>query len=96
MFTELMERDDEDIYLGIFEQTLAAVPEVENFDWDTALKELDEPWPHHIPTDLNLRGMVAWLTGRPDVTTYLYDVRELQEYEARRNDLTAVMDAVMV
>lgn len=96
MFADLMERE-EIVHLGVFEELAAEIGL--DFDWDTSLPELDEPWPHHVPDELDLRGMVAWLTGRPDVTTYLYDLRELEAYEQqqteRDQDMTAVLDVVM-
>lgn len=82
-----------DIPLPIFE-SLAREWGLDDLEWDTSLPELDAPWPHHAPENLDLRGMVAWLSGRPDVTTYLYDVAELERRLAMDDDLTALMEVV--
>jgi hypothetical protein len=93
VFADLYEQPDME-RLPIFEST-PGFREIIEFNWDTSLPELDEPWPHHMPEGLNLRQMVSMLTGRPDVTTYLYELRELEEYERSwGDDLTAVMEAV--
>lgn len=95
MFAELTEEPK--VYLGIFEELVAEISL--DFDWDTSLPELDEPWPHHMPERLGFREMVAWLSGRPDATSYLYELSELAEYERTgmvpwADDVTALMEAV--
>lgn len=95
MFAELTEEPK--VYLGIFEELVAEIDL--DFDWDTSLPELDEPWPHHMPEQLGFREMVAWLSGRPDTTRYLYELSELAEYERTgmvpwADDVTALMEAV--
>jgi hypothetical protein len=98
MFEQLTKTDN-DVYLGVFEELVKDFEWDTEFVWDTSLPELDEPWPHHAPEDLDLRGMLAWLTGRPDVTGYLYEAHQLAEYERTLmvpwgGDVTALMDAV--
>lgn len=95
MFAELTEEPK--VYLGIFEELVAEISL--DFEWDTSLPELDEPWPHHMPEQLGFREMVAWLSGRPDATSYLYELSELAEYERTgmvpwADDVTALMEAV--
>lgn len=97
MFAELI--DEPQVYLGIFEQLEAEMKSQLEFDWDTSLPELDEPWPHH-PQEMGMREMLAWLTGRTDVTGYLYEAHQLEEYERTgtvpwEDDMTKLMDQVM-
>lgn len=61
------------------------VEEVCNFVWDTHVPELDAPWPHHDMDHLDVRGMIAFLTRRPDVTGFLYELEDLERYERERD-----------
>lgn len=72
----IVEERDLLVFLGT-----PGVQEVCNFVWDTHLPELDAPWPHHDMDHLDVRGMIAFLTCRPDVTGFLYEVDELERYE---------------
>jgi hypothetical protein len=97
VFSELTEAGD-DIGLAVY-WSVPGVKEIADYVWDTSLPELDAPWPHHVPENLDLRSMVSWLSGRPDVTTYLYELAELEEYERTgivpwADDVTALMEAV--
>ena len=94
MFSELYEQPDME-RLPIFEST-PGFQEIIDFNWDTSLPELDAPWPHHMPEQLGLREMVAWISGRSDVTDYLYRLSDLDDYEKTlSDDVTALMDMVM-
>lgn len=91
MFDQLTEEPQ--VYLSIFEEMVADF-DLDSLEWDTSLPELDAPWPHHAPENLDLRGMVAWLSGRPDATTYLYELADLERRLAADDDLTALMEVV--
>lgn len=54
------------------------VQEICNFVWDDRVSELDAPWPHHMSETTDVRSMIAMLTGRPDVTGFLYEADELK------------------
>lgn len=92
MFSELTEADD-DIGLAVY-WSVPGVKEIADYVWDTTLPELDAPWPHHAPENLDLRGMVAWLSGRPDATTYLYELADLERRLAVDADMTALLEVV--
>ena len=94
MFADLYEHEEK-VRLPIFEST-PGFQEIIDFNWDTSLPELDAPWPHHMPEQLGLREMVAWISGRSDVTDYLYRLSDLDDYEKTlSDDVTALMDVVM-
>lgn len=66
--------------LGIYYSTPNA-EEICNFVWDTDVPEVTGRWAHHDVDDRDVRSMIAFLTGRPDVTGFLFEKRELEEYE---------------
>lgn len=67
--------DDRDllIYWGT-----PGVQDICNFVWDDRVPELDAPWPHHLSETTDARSMIAMLSGRPDVTGFLYEADELK------------------
>lgn len=66
-----------DTDLAVFASTPGA-KQITEYVWDTYVPEVSLPWPHHDMEDLDLRGMLVLLTGRTDVTGWLYERAELE------------------
>lgn len=49
-----------------------------DFDWNTDVPSVTAPWPHH--ETHTVRSLITQLSGRTDVTGYLYELHELENY----------------
>lgn len=56
--------------------SIPAARDIANFVWDT---REPEPWPKM--DFLDIRDAISSLSGRADVTNFLYEVKDLEEYE---------------
>lgn len=80
-----------DMALPVFWSTPNA-DEVENFVWDTDVPQVTTLWPHMELHRFDLKTVVHALSGRVDVTDYLYELADLEEM--LRNDETTVLEPV--
>lgn len=56
------------------------------FEWNTDVADVTNPWPKiEDPGPVSIRDAIQILTGRPDVTTYLYSLKEFDEYADKRD-----------
>lgn len=65
-----------------------------DFVWDTDVAEVTDVWPHH--ETHTIRSLIVSLSGRTDVTGYLYELHELENYVPTPSllGLTAVLPTV--
>lgn len=66
-----------DMALPVFWSTPNA-DEVENFVWDTDVPQVTQMWPHMELNRFDLRTVVHALSGRVDLTDYLYELSTLE------------------
>ena len=76
LFGPAPELDPYDLGLGIFWGTPDA-KEIVNFVWDTSVPQVTDPWP--ILEPVSIRDAIAQLSGREDVTGFLYEQSELTQ-----------------
>lgn len=66
---------DEDL---LFYWAIPASRDIANYVWDTDVPEVTKPWPYM--EYRSVRDAMEQIIGSPDVTGYLYSIRQLDEY----------------
>lgn len=68
--------------LLIFEELVGEYTENPfEFAWATTVADVTNPWPKiEDPDPVSIRDAIRMLSGRTDVTNYLYTLKELDEY----------------